>query len=104
MSRWELNGSMYLSPVHAIAYGLVHRTDEVMYLERDQQCIYLEYQGNYQERFYFTAGVRHDDNDDFGETSSYRLSAAYLLPVTTGTVKLKGSLGIGFRSTSLYEI
>lgn len=104
ISRWELNGSMDLSPSHAIAYGLEHRTDEVMDLERDQQGIYLEYQGNYQERFYFTAGVRHDDNDDFGETSSYRLSAAYLLPVTTGTVKLKGSLGTGFRAPSLSEI
>src|SRR5690625_7339044 len=28
ISRWELNGSMDLSPSHAIAYGLEHRTDE----------------------------------------------------------------------------
>lgn len=104
ISRWELNGSADLSPSHAIAYGLEHRTDEVMDLTRDQQGVYLEYQGNYQERFYFTAGVRHDDNDDFGGTSSYRISAAYLWPVTTGTLKLKSSLGTGFRAPSLSEI
>jgi vitamin B12 transporter len=104
ISRWELNGSGELTPSHGLAYGMEYRTDQVMELERNQRGAYVEYQGTYQERFYVTAGVRHDDNDDFGGTTSYRVSAAYLMPAATGTLKFKSSLGTGFRAPSLFEI
>ncbi|MDQ2076728.1 TonB-dependent siderophore receptor [Marinimicrobium sp. ABcell2] len=104
ISRWELNGSGDLTPFHGLAYGMEYRSDQVMELERNQRGAYVEYQGAFQERFYVTAGVRHDDNDDFGGTTSYRVSAAYLIPAATGTVKFKSSLGTGFRAPSLFEI
>jgi vitamin B12 transporter len=72
--------------------------------DRDQDGVYLEYQGRLADQLYLTAGIRHDDNDDFGTHTTYRLSAAYLVPMDAGELKLKGSYGTGFRAPSLYEI
>jgi vitamin B12 transporter len=72
--------------------------------DRDQTGVYAEYQGNFSDRLYITAGARYDDNDDFGDFTSFRTSAAWLIALGTGTVKLKSSYGTGFRAPSLYEI
>ncbi len=105
IAKWELNGRVALSKNHTLVYGAEHRRDQVMELERDQRGGYLEYQGAYDERFYLTAGIRQDDNDDFGGNTSYRFSAAYLFPqLSNGVLKLKSSVGTGFRAPSLFEI
>ena len=105
IARLEFNGHTRLSDVHTLVYGLEHREDTVGVLERDQDGVYLEYQGDYASRLYVTAGVRYDDNEDFGDNTSYRVSAAYLFPgVGNGNLKLKSSVGTGFRAPSLYEI
>lgn len=71
---------------------------------RNQLGYYLEWQGHLDNRFFYTAGARHDRNDDFGEHTSYRASAAYLFDLSNGDVlKLKSSYGTGFRAPSLYE-
>lgn len=75
-------------------------TDE----NRDQNGYYFEYQGSFGDRLFVTAGTRLDDNDDFGNHTSYRASGAYLIPVGTGELKLKSTYGTGFRAPSLYEI
>ncbi|MDY0005800.1 MAG: TonB-dependent receptor [Spongiibacteraceae bacterium] len=73
--------------------------------ERDQIGAYIEWQGKVAEQFFYTAGLRHDDNDDFGEYTSYRVSGAHLTPLAGGDVlKLKTSYGTGFRAPSLYEV
>ncbi len=71
---------------------------------RDQDSYFLEYQGGFGERFYLTAGLRYDDNEDFGDHDSYRISGAYLIPLTGGELKLKSAWGTGFRAPSLYEV
>lgn len=72
--------------------------------QRDQKGYYLEYQDNHIESLYLTAGVRHDDNDDFGTHTTYRLSAAYVIPMQGSELKFKAAWGTGFRAPSLYEI
>lgn len=72
--------------------------------ERDQKGYYLEYQDNHLKNLFLTAGVRYDDNDDFGDHTTYRLSAAYVVPMTAGELKFKAAYGTGFRAPSLYEI
>lgn len=72
--------------------------------ERDQDGYYLELQGGFSNQLFLTAGLRYDDNEDFGSYNSYRLSGAYLMPVEYGELKLKATLGTGFRAPSLYEI
>ena len=71
---------------------------------RDQAGYYLEYQGGFGNRLFFTAGGRYDDNDDFGSHTSYRVSSAYLFALAGGELKLKGAYGTGFRAPSLYEV
>ena len=73
--------------------------------DRNEKGIYTEFQSNIAQQIYFTAGIRHDDNDDFGEHTSYRTTLAYLLDIDRdNTVKLRSSWGTGFRAPSLYEI
>jgi vitamin B12 transporter len=72
--------------------------------DRDQAGYYAEYQGDFGEQLFVTVGARYDDNDDFGTHTSYRTSIAYLISVSSGEVKLKGTYGTGFRAPSLYEI
>lgn len=72
--------------------------------ERDQLGVYAEWQGKAADSFFYTAGLRHDNNDDFGEHTSYRVSAAYVFDLGGDSLKLKSSYGTGFRSPSLYEI
>ncbi len=71
---------------------------------RDQNGYYFEYQGSFGDRLFLTAGSRYDDNDDFGTHTSYRVSSAYLFPLASGELKLKGAYGTGFRAPSLYEV
>lgn len=104
IAKWELNGKVDLADSHTLVYGAEHRRDEVMDLEREQRGAYLEYQGAYQQQWFVTAGVRQDDNDDFGNHTSYRLSTAYRVPLSSGELKFKSALGTGFRAPSLSEI
>jgi vitamin B12 transporter len=72
--------------------------------QREQNSYYGEYQGSFEERLFVTAGLRHDDNDDFGGHTSYRLSSAYLIPTENGELKVRATYGTGLRAPSLYEI
>lgn len=104
IEKLEWLGRAIISDAHALAYGAEHRSDSVREMERDQDALYLEYQGRYAERVYITAGVRSDDNDDFGKFDTYRTSAAYVQPLSTGELKYKVTYGTGFRAPSLFEI
>ncbi|MEE4144936.1 MAG: TonB-dependent receptor [Halieaceae bacterium] len=112
-TRGGLERSSYLGSFSAgaglrLVYGVDLETESLddgsLDESRDQNGYYLEYQGGFGDRMFITAGTRYDDNDDFGSHSSYRVSAAYLLPLAGGELKLKGAYGTGFRAPSLYEI
>ena len=51
-----------------------------------------------------TAGVRHDDNDDFGRHTSWRLSTIQYLTQSARPLLLRAAIGTGFRAPSLYEV
>lgn len=104
IEKLEWLGSAKFNDTHTIAYGLEQREDTVLELSRDQWGAYAEYQGHYGEGLYVTAGVRHDDSDDFGDFDTYRVSGAYVFDVTGGSLKFKTSYGTGFRAPSLFEI
>jgi vitamin B12 transporter len=71
--------------------------------DRNRDGYYLEYQGGFSIAFHHHR-CRYDDNDDFGTHATYRVSGAYLIDVSDGELKLKGTYGTGFRAPSLYEI
>lgn len=72
--------------------------------DRDQTGLFGELQGRLGDAFTVTAGVRNDDNDDFGSHDAYRLSGAWVTGLAGGELKLRGTWGTGFRAPSLYEI
>ena len=109
----ELTSVSYLGSLQAtdsltLVYGADLETESIddgtFDEERDQDGYYLELQGGFSDALFVTAGVRYDDNEDFGSYTSYRLSSAYLLPLASGELKFKGTVGTGFRAPSLYEI
>ena len=104
LERFEYIGELQNLDSFRLVYGVDKESEDNNGESRDQLGYYAEYLSDFSEQFYFTAGLRRDDNDDFGEHTSYRASAARLFEVdSSSTVKLRGSYGTGFRAPSPYE-
>jgi vitamin B12 transporter len=109
-SQGELNRFEYLGSATALpGFDLVFGADLEEALNndigRDNKGVFVEYLSDHSSNVFFTAGVRHDDNDDFGTNTSYRLSTAYLIDLRNEAIlKFKGSYGTGLRAPSPYEI
>ncbi|MFT7289496.1 MAG: vitamin B12 transporter [Halieaceae bacterium] len=108
LQRISYVGSWHVSDAMALVYGADHETESIddgsVDRERKQRGVYAEIQGRFAEALTLSAGLRNDDNDDFGSYSSYRLSAAWVRALGVGQLKLKASAGTGFRAPSLYEV
>lgn len=108
LSRWSYLGSYAPGETLQLVYGAEYETAELddgsFDTERDQTGYFLEYQGSLDQRLFFTAGARHDDNEDFGEHTTWRVSGAWVIPLQEHELKLKATRGTGFRAPSLYEI
>ncbi len=63
---------------------------------------YAQDQAKLAESLHLTAGVRVDDNDQFGSHTTYRGTVAYILDQMGMTVK--GSYGTGFKAPSLFQL
>tara|TARA_R110002167_G_scaffold360020_1_gene577364 strand:- start:24 stop:1154 length:1131 start_codon:yes stop_codon:yes gene_type:complete len=91
----EYLGNTELNQDTRLVYGIdwekeaITSTDDV----RIQRGYYVEYQSEMLSNFFVTAGVRHDDNEDFGEHTSYRLSSAYIWALDENELKLRGHTG-----------
>lgn len=99
-------GSFALFGNNALVVGVdsEDQRDEVNNAEQGQTGVYVEWQGQFSDQWSYSAGVRHDDNDVFGEHTSYRLTTAFVQPLNDGNfLKYKASYGTGFRAPSLYE-
>ena len=99
-------GAVKLSDAQSITFGIdsEEQTDELNDREQDQIGYLVEYQGEVSEDISVSLGLRHDDNDAFGEHTTYRLTTAYWQQQAGGDVKYKASYGTGFRAPSLYEL
>ena len=64
---------------------------------RDNTGIYLEAQQRF-GRGVMTVGWRHDDNGDFGEFDSWRVSGRYDLDGVAEGWALRAAIGTGFRA------
>lgn len=102
----SLLGTWRASPNTRITYGAEEERqkldDGATGRERDNTGLYLEIQQQWLDGV-ITAGWRRDDNDDFGEHDSWRVSARQTLP-GLDQWSLRGAIGTGFRAPSLYEI
>ena len=108
LDRYGYLGSYEYSEAFHLVYGAeleVQSLDDGDVDEsRDQEGYYIEYQGGFNDNIFLTAGVRYDDNEDFGTHVSHRYSGAYLFAVGGGELKLRTTYGTGFRPPSLFEL
>lgn len=108
LGKFEYIGSWSPSADLKLVYGADFISESMddgsLDTSRDQNGYYMEYQGRFGGNLYLTAGLRHDDNDDFDAHTTYRASAAYLFALAAGELQLRGTYGTGFRAPSLYEI
>ncbi len=107
LERTGYLGSFTANDSLKLVYGvdlLDESLDDSSIDDREQEGYYAEYQGGFGNHFFVTAGARYDDTDDYGSTTTYRLSGAYLLPLAGGEMKLRATYGTGFRTPSLFEI
>ena len=54
------------------------------------------------DRFFATAGVRHDGYNTFGDATTYRVTGGYLVKETN--TKLRGSYATGFRAPTINDL
>ena len=103
----SLLGTWRASDTTRITYGIDQEeqslSDGSTDWARDNTGWYLEIQQQWGPAV-VTAGWRRDDNDDFGEHDSWRISARYNLPQWAPGWAIRAASGTGFRAPSLYEI
>ncbi len=105
LERWEYHAKSTAVTGMVLLAGLDHETALNNAVGRQNRGAWIEYLSDFSSRFYLSAGLRYDDNDDFGRHQSGRVSAAYLIQSKpTVTRKYHVSIGSGFRAPSPYEI
>lgn len=99
-------GSWQASNEQRLTYGVDISTqslDDGSQKSRDNTGIYTEWLQQLGNTT-LTAGVRYDDNEDFGDNTAWRVSAVHPIALATGDLTLRAAAGTGFRAPSLYEI
>jgi vitamin B12 transporter len=104
LNRWEYVGSASNLPGFDLIFGIDLEEEVNGQLSRNNKGYYIEYLSDFADSLFLSAGVRRDENDDFGEHDSSRISIAYLRNIAGADLKFKTSYGTGFRAPSLYEI
>ncbi len=61
-----------------------------------------EYQIGFSDRLFLSGGVRHDDNERFDDTTTFRVTAAYVID-GSGT-RFHGSYGTGVKNPTLSQL
>ena len=109
-SQFEYLGSYALNTTSTLVYGVDYEEDEMSNNygaegDRDQLGLFAEYQTEFLNGLFITAGLRRDDNSDFGRHTSGRVSGAYLIDLANqASLKFRSTYGTGFRAPSLAEV
>ena len=99
-------GSWQASAQQRLTYGVdisAQSLDDGSQKSRDNTGIYAELLRRLGDTT-VTAGLRYDDNEDFGDNTAWRVSAVHPIALATGALTLRAAAGTGFRAPSLYEI
>lgn len=108
-SELEYLAAFELADSRRIVFGADYEKDEITATgsenDREQLGVYGEYQVELNDNLFVTAGLRYDDNSDFGKHTSGRVSAAYVTELSGGnSLKYRATYGTGFRAPSLSEL
>lgn len=104
-TKLDWQGNVPLGKSNTVVGGLEHLYDEVYgsaSAHTNTNSGYLELQSAYDNRYFNTLNVRHDDNQAFGGDTTYRVAPSVLFPETD--TRLKASYGTGFKTPSLNQL
>lgn len=98
---------VHFGKVDTVTVGLEYRNEDGTVKgsfseTTDTWAVFLQNELRLFERFFVTAGVRYDDNSAFGDETTARAAAAYLLRATD--TRLKASWGQGFRAPTFNDL
>lgn len=102
LTRWEYLGAFRGLPGFDLVLGADREEVSGAGAVRSNRGYHIEAISDFSDALFLSAGARRDDSDAFGGHTSYRLSASWLADAA-GAVRLKASLGTGFRAPSPYE-
>jgi vitamin B12 transporter len=114
--KFDYQGNLTVAPGEIVTLGAEHQRDELddplsvtsgaitpaLSAAVADDAVFAQLQSSIGKRFFNSANVRFDHNEQFGDAVTYREAPAFLIP-ETGT-KLKASLGTGFNAPSLEEL
>ena len=104
--KYDWHTTTQLAPNNNVIIGAEHETETLQTATVSAQNVnkagYMELQSQFRDRVFFTANVRQDDNERFGEHPTFRLASAVIVPVTD--TKFKGSYGTGFKAPTLNQL
>jgi len=103
IERANYLGASQVSDNSSVIYGLDYEKQTSGTDERSQTGYHLALQSRWQ-RLHYHLGARVDDNEEFGQIATFRLSSNLALFANDrGQLHLKMALGDGFRAPSLFE-
>lgn len=84
--KYDWHTTTRLAPNNNVIIGAEHETETLQTATVSAQNVnkagYMELQSQFVDRVFFTANVRQDDNERFGEHPTFRLTSAVIVPVT----------------------
>jgi vitamin B12 transporter len=104
--KFDWQGNIELAKGHVLVLGAEDYKDRLIdspiSAENSNAAGFAELQSEILPRLYTAASVRYDNNERFGDKTTWRIAPAYLVPQTN--TKLKASYGTGFKAPSLTQL
>ena len=104
-TKIDWQGALKFTPAHTLVLGAEHARDSIsepISAANNIDSGYAELQSQLLEGLYAAVNARYDKNDRFGGKVTYRVAPAYTIPGTG--MKLKASVGSGFKAPTLSEL
>jgi vitamin B12 transporter len=103
--KFDWQGVVALAVSQKLVLGAEHQRDSIttpISASTSINSAYAELQSSFWGSLYDTLSVRYDDNDRFGSKVTYRIAPEYL--IGDSGMKIKASLGTGFKAPTLTEM
>ncbi|MGO4711758.1 TonB-dependent receptor plug domain-containing protein [Bradyrhizobium sp. 2TAF24] len=104
--KYDWRGVLALLPAQTLVIGAEHEREQLntatVFAENVNKGAYLELQSEFFKRLFVVSNIRLDDNDRFGDHTTWRVVPAYIIPGTE--TRLKASYGTGFKAPTLSQL
>jgi vitamin B12 transporter len=104
--KFDWQGNIELAKGQVLVLGAEDDEDRLIdspiSVENDNAAGFAELQSEILPRLFTAASVRYDNNERFGDKTTWRVAPAYIVPQTN--TKLKASYGTGFKAPSLTQL